>query len=208
MRLILVRHGETDWNTELRYQGHQPIALNARGRWQAQQAGLQLADVGAVALYASTLARAWESAHLIGSATGLVPQPQPFLHEINDGQWAGHTPEQLLQRFPEHMAAVAAAPDTTPRLDGESYAQLQTRMVAGFELLAARHPHATVLAVSHGGAIRALLCHVLGMPLAHVGRLWLDNGALAEIIAHGNGWRVLRINAAAHLAGGEFATGE
>lgn len=208
MRLIFVRHGETGWNTERRYQGHQPIPLNEHGRWQAQCAGTRLNEVGATALYASDIARAWETAQIIANATGLIPQAWPWFREIDDGAWAGHTPEELDARYPEHMAAMRAAPDTTVRLEGESYAQLQQRMISGFTALVEQHRHTTVIAVSHGGAIRALICHLLGIPLAHFGRLWLENGAFAEIVPHGDAWRVLRLNDTAHLHNQHFATGE
>lgn len=201
MRLILIRHGETAWNAVRRYQGHNPIPLNLRGRWQARQAGLRLGREAAAALYASDIARAWETAVIIGALCHLAPAPLPDLREIDDGQWAGLTPAELLERFPDHMAAVRQAPATTVRLGGESYAQLQARTVRAFEELAARHRGETVLAVSHGGAIRALICHLLGAPLEHFGRLWINNGALVEVTAHDEaGWRVLRVNDDTHLS--------
>ncbi len=209
MRLMLVRHGETAWNAVRRYQGHHPVALNERGRWQAQQAGRRLARCGAAALYASDIARAWETAELIGVATGLVPHAWPAFREINDGDWVGLTPEELEQRYPEHMAAMRASPAQTMRLNGESYAQLQQRMIVGFEQLAARHPHDTLIAVSHGGAIRALVCFLLDAPLENFGRLWIDNGGFAEIVSMPTGgWRVLRVNDVAHLLDSDVATGE
>jgi alpha-ribazole phosphatase/probable phosphoglycerate mutase len=208
MRLILVRHGETAWNAERRYQGHHPIPLNERGRSQARRAGQRLSREPLIqALYASDIARAWETAALIGASIGREPEPLPDLREINDGEWAGLTPDELLERFPEHMAAMRQAPDVTARLGGESYAQMQIRLVRAFERLAGLHRSQTVVAVSHGGAIRSLVCHLLGAPLAHFGRLWIDNGAFVEIIAHGDEWRVLRLNDAAHLDG-VFAEGE
>lgn len=208
MRLILVRHGETAWNAERRYQGHRPIPLNERGRMQATRAGMRLQTVAPIrAVYGSDLARAWETTLIIGTIIGLQPQPLPDLREIDDGDWAGFTPDELLVRFPDHMAAMRLAPDITARLGGESYAQMQGRIVRAFEHVAALHAGETVVAVSHGGAIRALVCHLLGAPLAHFGRLWLDNGAFVEIVAHNDEWRVLRVNDAAHLDG-LFATGE
>ncbi|MBA3469427.1 MAG: histidine phosphatase family protein [Herpetosiphonaceae bacterium] len=207
MHLILVRHGETAWNAERRYQGHHPVPLNERGRQQAARAGARLKNIDAVGLYASDIVRAWETAEIIGLATGLAPQPLPDLREIDDGQWAGLTPDELLARFPEHMATMRQAPDITMRIGGESYAQLQLRTVRAFEQLVDQHRGQTVIGVSHGGAIRALVCHLLGAPLAHFGRLWIDNGGLVEIVAHSDGWRVLRLNDTAHLDGA-LALGE
>ena len=207
MRLIVVRHGETAWNAERRYQGHLPIPLNARGREQALRAGQRLATLTIDQLYASDIARAWETASIIGKHIRLAPQALSDLREINDGDWAGHTPEELHDLFPDHMQLIKLNPDSTQRLNGESYRELQQRMANAFDHFVANHRGQTVVAVSHGGAIRALVCHLLAAPLRHFGRLWLDNGAFVEIVAHGDEWRVLRVNDAAHLDG-VFAKGE
>jgi broad specificity phosphatase PhoE len=209
MRLILVRHGETDWNAALRYQGHANIPLNEQGREQAHKAGVRLARYGATALYTSDIVRAAETAAIVGAATGLTPQPMPDLREIDVGQWEGLTPEELYRRFPEHMAAFDRDPARTVRLGGESYAQLQGRALVALNTLHAKHPgDEIVLAVSHGGTIRALLCHIIGLDLAHFGRLWLDNGSFTELRHGAHGWRLVRLNDAAHIEGTVFAAGE
>jgi broad specificity phosphatase PhoE len=209
MRLILVRHGETDWNATLRYQGHANIPLNEHGREQARKSGARLARYGATALYTSDIVRAAETAAIVGAATGLTPQPMPDLREIDVGQWEGLTPEELYRRFPEHMAAFDRDPARTVRLGGESYAQLQERALAALNALHARHPgDESVLAVSHGGTIRALLCHIIGLDLAHFGRLWLDNGSFTDVRHGAHGWRLVRLNDAAHIEGMVFAAGE
>jgi broad specificity phosphatase PhoE len=202
VRLLLVRHGETDWNASLRYQGHASISLNARGRRQAQHAAEALRRYGAAALYASDVVRAWETAELIGAALSLVPQPLPGLREVHVGQWEGLTPDELYVRFPDHMAAVDQDPANTVRLGGESYAQMQLRAVTALEQLYAAHRDQTVIAVSHGGPIRALVCHLLGAPLANFNKLWIDNGALSRLIYHPrHGWRLTLLNDTSHLQG-------
>ena len=209
MRLILIRHGETDWNATLRYQGHANIPLNEQGREQARKTGARLARYGAMALYTSDILRAAETAEIIGSMNGLKPQPMPNLREIDVGQWEGLTPEELYRRFPEHMAAFDRDPARTVRLGGESYAQLQERSLIALNAIHAAHPRDELaLAVSHGGTIRALLCHIIGLDLAHFGRLWLDNGSLTELRHGAHGWRLVRLNDAAHMEGMVFATGE
>ena len=98
------------------------------------------------------------------------------------------------------MQAFARDPARTVRLGGESYAQLQQRALTALTTILAAHPgDTTVLAVSHGGTIRAMLCHVIGLDLAHFGRLWIDNGSLTELRHGAHGWRLLRLNDAAHL---------
>lgn len=209
MRLLLIRHGETDWNATLRYQGQGGVPLNAQGRAQARRAGGRLARYGAGALYTSDIIRAAETAAIIGEQTGLRPQPMPELREIDVGQWEGLTPEELYRRFPDHMREYERDPARTVRLGGESYAQLQERALRAMNTILERHPgDQTVLAVSHGGTIRALLCHVIGLDLIHFGRLWLDNGSLSELRHGSNGWRLVRLNDAAHIEGWEFAKGE
>ncbi len=209
MRLILIRHGETDWNASLRYMGQANVPLNQQGRQQARLAGERLKGRGAVALYTSDLVRASETAQIVGDILNLKPQPMPELREIDVGQWEGLTPEELYRRFPDHMREYERDPARTVRLGGESYAQLQERALIALKRMEAQHtPEETVIAASHGGTIRALLCHVIGLDLINFGKLWLDNGSLSELRHSGSGWRLLRLNDAAHLEGMTFAAGE
>jgi broad specificity phosphatase PhoE len=208
MRLLLIRHGETEWNASLRYQGPD-VPLNERGRLQAQGIAARLKGLELAALYASDMLRAWETAEIIGSALGLGPEPMPDLREIDVGQWEGLTPEELYRRFPEHMREYDRDPARTVRLGGESYAQLQARALRALDTLGQRHSGGTLVAVSHGGAIRALLCHVIGLDLAHFGRMWLDNGSISELRYQKGSWRLLGLNDRCHLEGiGPFASGE
>ncbi len=209
MRVLLVRHGETDWNASRRYQGNEPVALNAHGHAQAQAVAARLARSGAVALYTSPLIRAAETARHIAATTGLAPRALADLREIDVGQWQGLTPEELHAQFPAHMAEVARDPANTVRLGGESYAQLQQRALRTLEAIHAQHAaDDTVIVVSHGGTIRTYICAFIGLDLRLFGNLWVDNGALCELRYRRDGWRVVSYNDAAHLAGGRFATGE
>jgi broad specificity phosphatase PhoE len=202
MRLILVRHGETPWNVTLQYQGQANIPLNDRGIEQARLAAERLAHVDAVALYTSDLARARQTADTIALRTGLEVIDTPELREIDVGQWEGLTPEELYRRFPDHMAEYERDPARTVRLGGESYAQLQQRALVALNRIGERHANdRAVIAVSHGGTIRALLCHVIGLDLIYFGRMWLDNGSFTELQLGRNGWRLTRLNDAAHLEG-------
>lgn len=200
MRFILVRHGETPWNRTLQYQGHAPVPLNERGREQARRAAFRLARSGAVAIYSSDLPRAWETAEIIGEHLALRPVAMPDWREIDVGLWEGLTPDELYQRFPDHMREYDRDPAGTVRLGGESYAQLQARVLRAFRQIEAAHQSGeTIIVVSHGGSIRALFCHIIGLDLANFGKLWLDNGSLSEIVRGRSGWRLLRMNDVAHL---------
>lgn len=200
MRLIFVRHGETPWNVTLQYQGQANVPLNERGREQARRAAERLRRFEVSALYSSDLARAWETAEIIGAALGRTPRPMPEIREIDVGQWEGLTPEELYRRFPDHMAEYQRDPARTVRLGGESYAQLQARALVALQRIQEEHKQGeTIVAVSHGGTIRALLCHVIGLDLALFGRMWLDNGSLTEFRLGSSGWRLMRLNDAAHV---------
>ena len=200
MRLILVRHGETPWNVTLQYQGQANVPLNERGREQALRAAARLTRYGVTRLYSSDLARAWQTAEVIGTMIGLTPVAIPELREIDVGQWEGLTPEELYRRFPDHMAEYRRDPARTVRLGGESYAQLQARALIALQQIQDQHqPGDIVAAVSHGGTIRALLCHVIGLDLDRFGRMWIDNGSLTELRLGRNGWRLMRLNDNAHV---------
>jgi alpha-ribazole phosphatase len=209
MRIIFVRHGETEWNASLRYQGHANIPLNDRGRAQARAAAKRLESYQVSTIYTSDLARAAETADTIGEQLGVTPIPMAELREIHVGQWEGYTPEELYRRFPDHMAEYDRDPARTVRIGGESYAQLQDRaLVALNHIREAHRRDETILVVSHGGTIRAVLCHVIGLDLIHFGRMWLDNGSFTELRLGSNGWRLVRLNDAAHLEGTNLASGE
>jgi broad specificity phosphatase PhoE len=133
----------------------------------------------------------------------------PELREIDVGQWEGYTPEELYRRFPEHMREYERDPARTVRLGGESYAQLQTRALGALRhIQEAQQRDQIVVAVSHGGTIRSLLCDVIGLDLGYFGRMWLDNGSFTELRFGSHGWRLVRLNDAAHLEGTELASGE
>lgn len=200
MRLILVRHGETDWNAALRYQGQSNVPLNQRGREQAKLLTARLKVRGAIALYTSDIVRAQETAEIVGAGLKLTPQTLPDLREIDVGQWEGLTPEELYRRFPDHMRQYERDPARTVRIGGESYQQLQERALRALKQIESKHTgDQVVIAVSHGGTIRAILCHVIGLDLINFGKLWLDNGSISELHLGSNGWRVMRLNDAAHL---------
>ena len=202
MRLIFVRHGETPWNVTLQYQGQGNVPLNERGQEQARRAAERLRRFEVAALYSSDIVRAWQTAKIVGAALSRTPVAMPELREIDVGQWEGHTPEELYRRFPDHMAEYKRDPARTVRIGGESYAQLQARALVALNYLQETHQQGeTIVAVSHGGTIRALLCHVIGLDLGLFGRMWLDNGSLTEFRLGRNGWRLMRLNDAAHVEG-------
>lgn len=159
MKLFLVRHGETDWNKELRYQGRRDISLNAKGIEQAGIAGEKLKPYSPSALYSSNLTRTMQTSEIIGKALGLVPRSEPRLQEIDFGEWEGRTYPEVLELFPEVVQMWQESPLQTGVPGGEKLKDVldRTLEVLG-EICSLVNDH--VVIVTHGGPIRLLLSHI------------------------------------------------
>jgi probable phosphoglycerate mutase len=142
--LLLVRHGETDWNAERRWQGHTDVPLNARGREQAHALASDLADEPPHAIYTSDLSRARETAEIVGDALGLPVVADPDLREIDVGSREGLTAEEVGER----------------PWDGESHEAHGVRVLRAVQRIAERHPGRRVLVVAHGGCLRRVQEHM------------------------------------------------
>ncbi|MBX3195999.1 MAG: histidine phosphatase family protein [Microbacteriaceae bacterium] len=149
--LYLVRHGETDWNRAHRIQGLTDIPLNETGREQARETGRLLARRSVDHVVASPLSRAFETAQLIAREAGFPePEPLPALVERDYGAAEGLEFEEVERRFPDRGAVPGQ----------ESRDAVAERVVPALERLAADHPDRSLVVVSHGGAIRAVLSTV------------------------------------------------
>ena len=158
--LLLVRHGETDWNREFRFQGHADPPLNETGREQARTLADELAGEPIDAIYTSDLARARETAEILAARLGKDVVPLRELREIDVGEWQGLTWPEIEER---HPAGVEAWRERGHGWEGgESYEQLGERIVAALRRISAEHPGERVLVVGHGGTIRATRAFVEG----------------------------------------------
>ncbi len=136
--ILLARHGETEWNRQLRFQGHADEPLNETGREQARQLAARLCDEPIAAVYSSDLRRASETAQIVAESLGLAVVVDPRLREIDVGSWQGRLREEL----------------SSLPWDGESYDEHRARVVAALLDLAQAHPSDCVLVVAHGGSLR------------------------------------------------------
>jgi broad specificity phosphatase PhoE len=189
--VYLARHGESDWNVERRWQGHTDRPLTDRGREQAGRLAERLADIELDAVYASDLRRAWETAEAVARARGLEVVRVPELREVHVGSWSGLTRDECAERFPDAFARWQAGGSGWD--DGESYEAMGERTVAAILRLAADHPDGAILVVSHGGPIRAVHAHALGVDIATHRRTGpVEPNARLSAIAVANG-RVARL---------------
>jgi broad specificity phosphatase PhoE len=151
--ILLARHGETDWNRENRFQGHADPPLNETGRAQAAELAAALVNEPLAAVYSSPLRRAFETAQIVAAPHGLEPVPVGALREVDVGSWQGLTRAEIEERFPEQFARWLDYEQGWE--DGESYDEMGQRVLAALLELAATHEGERILAVSHGGPVRA-----------------------------------------------------
>ena len=137
-KLYLVRHGQTCWNVEGRYQGQLDPPLTTRGRQQAIETARQLATVGVSAIYSSDLARAYETAEVLAVVTGLPLQLYTRLREINQGQWQGVLVDDIRTGWLEAFKAWEEHPWHNHPSSGETLEQVQTRLFASIDEIATR----------------------------------------------------------------------
>jgi probable phosphoglycerate mutase len=166
--ILLVRHGETDWNRARRWQGHTDMPLNATGREQARALAERLATRPPDAIVASDLARARETAEIVAARVGLPVSLDPRLREVDVGEWSGLTMADVEERYPAGLQRRLAG--GTGWEQGETYEEMGARVVAALHDIAARHD-GTVVAVTHGGCVREVL-HATGLAPAerpHIG---------------------------------------
>ena len=197
----LIRHGETDWNLDGRWQGHTDIPLNAIGRAQAQRLAARLgaSDTHFDAIYSSDLQRAWETAMIVGTGLHIAPQPLQALREIDVGAWSGLTREQLIARDPEIFARIESGEDVA-RGGGERLVDLYNRVVTAVEDLAAAYPEQTLLLVTHGGPVRVLLMHAARDKVGIAPRrVQIGNTSISIVIRDAAGWELGQLNDMAHL---------
>jgi broad specificity phosphatase PhoE len=217
LRLLLVRHGETDGNVTRRLQGADD-PLTARGRRQAAEIAAHLSERDdVVALYASPYRRAFDTARAIGDAVGVEPEPRPALAELDVGDAAGYRFEAWVEEFPEEAERFRTEGVDYSWPGGESGRDLSARTEAEIDAIIRAHggEDGAVVIVSHGGALAWIIVHLLGEPEGEwpysYARLENCSVTEAEIPAGGTGpAEFLYTNEVGHLSPGpdeEAATG-
>jgi broad specificity phosphatase PhoE len=159
--ILLARHGETDWNRESRFQGHADPPLNELGRRQAAELAGALAGEQLAAVYSSPLRRALETAEIVAAPHGLTAIPVEGLREVDVGSWQGLTRDEVEERFPEQFRRWLDYGQGWE--DGETYEEMGTRALSALQQLAAHHAGERLVAITHGGPIRAALARAEGI---------------------------------------------
>ncbi|MDZ7963002.1 MAG: histidine phosphatase family protein [Aulosira sp. DedQUE10] len=211
VRLLLVRHGETEWNRQTRFQGQIDVPLNDNGRQQAQKAGEFLQNIPFDFAVSSSMLRPKETAEIILHHHPSVKlELQDGLREISHGLWEGKLEAEIEQEFPGELERWRIEPAQVQMPEGENLQQVWERSVAAWQSIvqaASKSQLKTGLVVAHDATNKALLCHILGLPSDNFWNFRQGNGAVSVIDYPSglDGLPVLQaMNITTHLGGGVF----
>lgn len=205
LRLVLVRHGVTDWNREGRFQGHLDSPLAAAGRHEAALVAARLAadpDLRPARVISSTLGRARQTADAIGTAIDAAVEADPRLIEIGQGEWEGRTHAELEVSDPDRYRAWREASGIRQPPGGEPIdaAAARVREVLDDCLRVDRWP---ACLVSHGGTLRIFAHALFGLGDASTLALDVDNASISVVERRADAWHLVRWNDTLHLLGME-----
>ena len=182
MRLIIVRHGETEWNKLRRVQGTTNTPLSPRGQKQARLVAKRLKGMRINAIFSSPLDRAKYTAKAIATACRAPVFIDESLKEINFGDWEGLTFEEIGARYPEQFAVWNTAPHLcVPAGKSETLAQVADRCALFVENLKKQYETGTVVAVSHSVPCKLMTALCVGLPFSKVHSLRMDNASVTML---------------------------
>jgi alpha-ribazole phosphatase len=197
MNLLLIRHGQTNWNLEQRFQGQSDIPLNETGRKQANALAERLAAEKFDAVYSSDLQRATETAKII--CTSQI-HPDPRLREVNFGDWEGMIYDEIKVKYPETLAAWEADIFKNAPPHGETLEQLSIRVQSMLDELRKKHEDQNILIVAHGGVLQTLICLALKLPPTMYWQFHLSTASTSEVAFYPAGAILNSLNDTSHLS--------
>ena len=203
LKVILIRHGETDFNREGRNQGQGTQPLNETGVAQAAAAGRAVSLETPFSLYSSPVTRAMQTAQAISEAAHVRAVPLEGVEEIDAGEFEGLTGPQLRQRFPEVMTRWDRDPGPTKLPGGESLGQVQARAWKAVSRVARASPDQKVVIVTHNFPIQTIICQALGMPLNDFRRLSVALGSITRMELSDSTANLVSMNETSHLGTGQ-----
>ncbi len=181
-KIYLIRHGETDWNLEKRFQGRENVPLNGKGKKQAQLLARRLKEKELTAVYSSPLSRARETAEIIGAVHGLTPCIVEKLGEISFGSLEGKKYTELNENERKIIDRWMVDPETVSIPRGETFKQFRERILESYNELLNVEQEGDLAIVTHGGAIKVLVADILKVPFSRFAALILFPGSLTTIL--------------------------
>lgn len=199
-KVYLIRHGETDWNAQNRWQGYTPTALNAVGLAQAEALAAHFRGVVISRIISSDLPRAFQTASALGQVVGVEPEIDTRWREINVGILEGHTSEEIQAIYPEEYRSWRHGDINYAIPKGESQRMMFDRVLAAWKAITEKDDVETVAVVSHGGAIRGLILNLF--PEVDILSIRLRNTSITTVENGQKGWTVTGLNEVPHLVTG------
>lgn len=199
--LILIRHGETDWNRELRFQGQIDVPLNETGLEQARRVGERLAGEAVQQLVCSDLLRARQTAAAPAVRLALSPVNDAALREQNFGVVDGMRAHDIQAQHPSAWERWVAFDADFAFDGGESTRQFHARVMAALLRLAAAHRGQTLAVVTHGGVLDMVYRTALGLPLSGARQSVIPNGAINRVSVADTRFEIVHWGQTQHLAG-------
>lgn len=197
--LILVRHGETQWNAEGRVQGHTDSPLTARGRAEAQRLAERLAGMQVAAIYSSDVGRARETAEFIAAPHGLTVRVREALRERCYGALEGKTMEEAAREDSGWLEGWRADRLRLAPPQGETQPEMSQRVMTALREIAAADIGSKVVVSTHGGPIKSVVFAILDIPLSSWDRTWIPNGSLTVVRSTPERMQVVTFNDICHL---------
>ncbi len=199
MRLVLVRHGQTDWNKEYRVQGHAGLPLNEAGLAQAEAIARMLKNEPVEAIYSSPLERAFQTAESISRHHDIDIIVRDGLKELNVGETDGLYYPDMQTSYPDFFNVWLKDPAMARWPGGESLPELQTKVWNAVENIASAGHEKSVVIASHFFALLTLLCKVLDMDLSSFRKLNLAVASISVVEFHEGKSRLISFNETCHL---------
>ena len=196
--IILIRHGETEWNSQQRMQGHSNSDLSSVGQAQIQALGQWMKNVPFDLIYSSDSLRAKQTAEAITQFSGHKLKIDLRLREKNLGVFEGLTSEEARERHPEVFRLFKTAGSKYVIDEGESTQQLQDRALEIVDEIRIKHPEERVLLVTHGGFIRVVMKHSLGLSLETPTRFLIRNTGVFRLVWEDK-WLVSQMGGVSHM---------
>jgi len=197
--IILVRHGQTEWNTQLIFRGRNDIPLNERGYKQASALAGALKERNIDAIYTSPLRRAVETAQPVATLFDLEVVPVQGLIDINYGEWEGVSYHEIKKRYTDEYAQWEQRPELVRFPQGETLDAVKERSLDAFIDIARKNPARSVLIISHRVINKVLLCALLGLSTAHFWEIRQDTGCINVMEYSGEQFVLCVMNDTCHL---------
>jgi broad specificity phosphatase PhoE len=198
--LILIRHAQTDWNSDYRFQGHADTPLNETGRSAIPLVVNELRSWSPVAIYTSDLERAREMAEAAGDALEIGVTPMTELRECSYGEWEGLTVKEIADRFDGELELWQERESSHARGGGESLDEMSDRSWAALEAITDRHAGESVAIFTHSGPVRSAVCRLFDLSMAERYRFQVDNASITVLRRSASGtWQLILLNQTRHL---------